>query len=172
MDSDADRPAASWLRRLVIGRRPELTLLRSAVLVLVCLVVFRFVLLPIHVQGISMMPTYRERGVNFVNRLAYAFCAPRRGDVVAIRMAGEHVMYLKRIIALPGETLAFHEGRAVINGQVLKEPYVHYPCDWESQPQVIGPDEYFVVGDNRSMEWAAHEKGKATRERLVGKVLW
>ena len=55
-----------------------------------------------------MLPTYRDHGVNFVNRLAYVFHEPRRGDVVAIRtLAGEHVMYMKRIVGLPGETVTF-----------------------------------------------------------------
>jgi signal peptidase I len=161
-----------WLRRAVFGRRPEYTLLRSAVLILVCIVVFRYVLLPIRVEGISMLPTYKERGVNMVNRLAYLFHPPRRGDVVSIRLAGEHLMFMKRVIALPGETLAFHDGHAYVNGRPLEEPYVKLQCNWERGPVTLGPDEYYVVGDNRSMDWYGHEQGRALRRRIVGKVLW
>jgi signal peptidase I len=161
-----------WVRRAVFGRRPGYTLARTVALVLVSFVVFRYVLLPIRVQGISMLPTYAESGVNMVNRLAYVFHPPRRGDVVSIRLAGEHVMYMKRIIALPGETLCFHDGRAYIDGQELKEPYVKLECHWEHEPVKLGPNEYYVVGDNRSMDWYGHEQGRAQRHRIVGKVLW
>jgi len=78
---------------------------------------------------------------------------------------------LKRIIALPGETIGFHEGRAVVNGKVLDEPYLKFPCHWEHAPEQVGPDEYYVVGDNRSMEFEGHTQGRASRDRIVGKVL-
>src|SRR5262249_7346901 len=96
---------------------------------------------------------------------------PRRGDVVAIRLAGPHIMLMKRIIALPGETVAFHWGKTYINGRPLEEPYLRFPCDWEREPVTLGPDEYFVVGDNRSMPQVDHTFGRAGRERIVGRVM-
>ena len=54
------------LLRVLIGRNPKRTLVRIGVLVVVCLVVFKFVLVPIRVDGGSMLPTYKEHGVNFV----------------------------------------------------------------------------------------------------------
>ncbi len=161
----------SVLRRVLIGRNPRRTLLRMAVWVAAVLLISRFVLLPIRVQGISMLPTYKTSSINCVNCLAYAFHPPRRGDVVAIKLAGRHVMYLKRIIGLPGETIAFHEGHVFINGQELAEPYLKYPCNWEHQAELIGPNEYYVVGDNRSMDFYNHEQGISTRDRIVGKIL-
>ncbi len=146
--------------------------MRIAVLVVVCFVVFKFVLVPVHVEGGSMLPTYKENGVNFVNRLAYLFHEPRRGDVVAIGLqAGEHVMYMKRIVGLPGEAVAFHKGRLFINGKPLDEPYVKRPCGWEHEPEQDGPDQYYVVGDNREMPWEDHTHGRAPRNRLMGKIL-
>jgi len=124
----------SWLRILVIGRNPKVTLLRVAVLIVTCFIVFRFILLPARIEGISMLPTYKDRSVNFVNRLAYRWHEPRRGDVVGIRLAGPHVMYMKRIIGLPGETVSFVNGRVQINGEVLDEPYEKTPCDWNRPP--------------------------------------
>ena len=169
--SKTSEPSGGWLRTVLIGRNPRFTAVRIVVLVAVSLVVFNFLLLPIRVQGISMLPTYQTNRINFVNRLAYLFHEPRRGDVVAIRYAGKHVMLLKRIIGLPGDTVSFQGGQACINGRPLHEPYVKFPCNWEIPPRQIGPNEYFVVGDNRSMPEAAHDKGKADRRRIVGKVL-
>jgi len=116
-----------WLQIVLIGRNPKVTLVRVTVLAVTCFVVFRFILLPARIEGISMLPTYKDRSVNLVNRLAYRWHEPRRGDVVGIRLAGPHVMYMKRIIGLPGETVAFVNGRVLINGEVLDEPYEKRP---------------------------------------------
>ncbi|MBU6411680.1 MAG: signal peptidase I, partial [Verrucomicrobia bacterium] len=125
---------ARWLRVAVIGRNPKVTLGRALVLAAVCIVVFKFILLPARVEGISMLPTYQDHTVAFVNRLAYLWHPPRRGDVVGIRLAGMHVMYLKRIVGLPEETVAFRNGHVFINGKLLDEPYEKLPCDWTLPP--------------------------------------
>jgi signal peptidase I len=160
-----------WWQVITIGRNPKRTLVRIIVLVSVCIVMFKFVLLPIRVDGISMLPTYQEKSINCLNLLAYVFHEPQRGDVVGIRLAGRHIMYMKRIVGLPGETVGFHEGRLVVNGQVIPEPYVKYPCSWEREAEQVRPDEYYVVGDNRSMALIDHTEGRARRERIMGKML-
>jgi signal peptidase I len=166
-----------WLQVLAIGRRPKTTLIRIAVLVVVCVVTFKFVLLPIRVDGISMEPTYHTGQVNCINRLAYLRHEPQRGDIVSVRLskpagiASPSLMFMKRIIGLPGETVAFHHGRAFINGQPLDEPYIKNSCDWEHAPIQCGPDQYYVVGDNRSMPFELHTQGRAERDRIVGKLL-
>jgi signal peptidase I len=144
---------------------------RVIALVIVCFVVFKFVLIPIRVEGPSMLPTYKDHRVNFVNRLTFLFREPQRGDVVAIRTSGISIMFMKRIIGLPGETVEFHEGHAFIDGKPLDEPYVKRPCFWEQEPRALGPFDYYCVGDNRSMPQPDHTQGVAKRERLVGKVL-
>lgn len=156
---------------MVIGHRPDLTFLRIAVLVVVCVILRQFVLLPIRVQGISMEPTYRTGQIECVNRLAYLRHEPQRGDVVSVRLAGDSIMFMKRIIGLPGETVSFHEGKTYINGKLLAEPYLKEPCNWEAGPVECATNEYYVVGDNRSMAFELHTKGRAGRERIVGKVL-
>ena len=166
-----------WLQIVLIGRRPEATLVRILLLVALCAVTFKFVLLPIRVEGISMEPTYHDRRIDCINRLAYWRHEPQRGDVVAIRysdpppFSAPHVMLLKRIIGLPGESVAFHDGRAYINGQLLDEPYVKNSCDWERGPFQCGTNQYYFVGDNRSMPFDDHYKGRADRDHIVGKVL-
>ncbi len=161
-----------WLQRVLIGRRPKRTLVRIVILVVVSVVVFKYVLQPVRVEGGSMLPTYKDHGVHFVNRLAYLFHGPRRGDVVAIRLlAGEHVMYMKRIVGLPGESVSFHFGRLYINGKPLDEPYVKFRGYWNHEPEPVGPDQYYFVGDNRDMPWDDHTKGRTERGQIVGKVI-
>jgi len=159
------------MRALLIGRNPKLTLIRIVALVAGCGVVFTLVLWPIRVTGISMLPTYPNRSLNLVNRLAYIFHEPQRGDVVSIRLTGPHGMFMKRIIGLPGETVAFENGRVLINGKILDEPYEKYSCDWNSPPVTLAADEYYFVGDNRSMSIEDHEHGVKKRIYIVGKVL-
>jgi signal peptidase I len=172
--------AGRGLRIALIGRNPKITLARIIVLIVTCVVVFKFILLPIKVDGVSMLPTYKDKSVHFINRLAYVKHEPGRGDVVGIRIGGgpnvfyrtPGLMYMKRIIGLPGETVAFASGRVLINGSVLDEPYLKAPCDWNATPVTIGPDQYYFVGDNRSMPREYHVHGKAEKEKIVGKVLF
>ena len=118
-----------------------------------------------------MSPTYQNGQINFINRLAYLRHEPRRGDVVGIRFSGKHMMYVKRIVGLPGEVIFFWRGDIYINGKILDEPYLTYPSHyWRSQPKLLGPQEYYVVGDNRSMPFNDHKKGGAERNRIVGKI--
>jgi len=90
-----------WLRIAVIGRNPKVTLARAAVLAVLCIVVFKFILLHIRVEGISMLPAYQDGSAHYVNRLAYLWHEPRRGDVVSIRLAGVHLMYLNASSVCP-----------------------------------------------------------------------
>ena len=163
----------SWLRTIIIGRHPRRTLIRIGVIVVTCFLLRAFVVLPIFVDGPSMLPTYKAGRVNFINRLAYLRHEPLRGDVVTIRLAGESVMFMKRVIGLPGETVTFSNGRLLINGRFLEEPYLKFSSNWNFVPEhsKLADDEYYVVGDNRTMPHADHTQGAAKRERIVGKVL-
>lgn len=172
MGNQAEGPARlPWWCIALVGRRPKRTLVRIVVLVVVVFVVFGFVLAPVRLQGPSMLPTYHSGAIHVINRLAFRFHEPQRGDVVAIKYSGEHIMLLKRIVGLPGETVAFQGGRLLINGQPMDEPYVRLPCDWNKPPETVGPDEFYVVGDNRSMPWQYHDQGRSKRFRVFGKLL-
>jgi signal peptidase I len=160
-----------WWRTILIGRNPALTFSRLIVVVILLVGLRTFVFWPIRVKGMSMLPTYRDNQINVVNHLAYRWNEPQRGDVVAIRHSGYSVMLMKRIVALPGETVAFKDGHLLVNGTEQSEPYVRLPCRWQMAPVQLGANEYFVVGDNRSMLIDDHEFGRATRDRIMGKVL-
>jgi len=169
-------PAArspGWLQIAVIGRNPKRTAIRALIIAVSCFVffkffVFRFIVLPVRIEGYSMFPTYHDRGVNFVYRLAYRHTDPQRGDVVGIRMAGPSVMLMKRIVGMPGETVAFDHNRLIINGEEMPEPYMknHSPVPYMA-PVKLGANEYYVIGDNRMNS----EQGRIDRDRIVGKVV-
>ena len=157
---------------VLLGRNPKLTLLRAGALVASAIVVFGWILLPLRLAGISMLPTYRDGALNFANRAAYWGRDPARGDVVAIRMAGNSAFLVKRIVALPGEQIAISEGTVLIDGRPLEEIDVVLRSPWNMQPMTLGADEYFVIGDNRSMPMANHDLGRVARGRIVGKLLY
>jgi len=169
------RANRSFLQRAFFGGNTRNTMIRAGALVLFCAVIFGWVLKPIRVTGISMLPTYQNRGLNFVNLFSYRFGAvPRRGDVVSIGEL-EHPeleMYMKRIIVLPDETYSISNGYVFINGEPLDEPYVIYRAKWQMRPEKLGPDEYLVIGDNRGMGQEDHVFGRVERRHLVGKVLF
>jgi signal peptidase I len=158
------------LKRLLFGAHAGRTAARVFVLVAIALVTFTWILLPVRAEGISMLPTFRSGSLKFVNRLAFVRREPRRGEIVAIRLAGPNVLYIKRIVGLPGERVAIREGVVYVNDTELAEPYVRHRRAWDVPEVALGADEYFLIGDNRGMQPKDHDFGRADRSRIIGKV--
>ena len=159
----------SCARRLIFGRNPRRTTVRILVLAAVSAITFTWVLIPVRADGDSMLPTYSSGRLTLVNRMAYVRSRPRRGDIVAIRLAGPSVVYIKRVIGLPGERLAVLDGQVLINGEPLLEPYVrHQRRLWQLDELTLGPDEYYVVGDNRG----ASDFGAVAAARILGRLVF
>ena len=172
MESGRPNSPSPLFLRLVFGRNPAWTVLRILSVVFVSLVVFKFVIVPIRVTGNSMLPTYQNGQIKFVNKLAYRWSAPRRGDVVAAKYEGEQVLLLKRIIALPGETMRVKNGEIYINDRKLVEPYSSGPIPYGrgrgwTAPIKLKADEYLVLGDNRMVSEGYFKYGN----EILGKVL-
>jgi signal peptidase I len=158
----------SAIRRIVFGSDPRRTTVRIGVLAIISFVTFRWVLIPIRAEGVSMLPTYQSGTLHFVNRFAYSSARPVRGDIVAIRLSGEHVLYVKRVIALPGERLRMTAGQIFIDGVPLAEPYVRARKARDIPEVLLTRDEYFVIGDNRSES----DSGRVEATRIAGKVVF
>lgn len=136
------------LRQFVFGPRPHRTLCRVVLWAILSVAFFHHLLVPIQIIGSSMSPTYRNGSLNLVNRWSYTKGAPNRGDVIALRSDGE--LLLKRIIALPGETIAIADGKLEVNGAPLSDEFSVQKIPWEMDAIKLGPSEYFVIGDNRA----------------------
>lgn len=158
----------SALGRAIAGADPRRTAIRAGILIAGAYLVFGYLLMPIRGVGISMEPTIEQGDLIFVNRMAYRFRNPERGDVVAVRVAGRSVVYVKRLLGLPGDTIAFVDGVLWRNGEALDEPYVTKRAGWQLDAVTLGGDAYFVVGDNRGMAMAQHDFGTAPLDRLIG----
>jgi len=119
-----------------------------------------------------MEPTYHDNGFNFCWKPSYFFSRVRRFHVVAVRLAGERVMLLKRVVALEGEQVEFREGVLFVDSEEVPERYVVYPCNWNLPARKVEKGCVYVVGDNRNMPIEQHVLGQVEVKRVVGKPLW
>jgi signal peptidase I len=162
----------AWWTRALWGRDPRRTLRRTALSAALLLFVFGLCCRPLLVRGHSMEPTLRDGQLRIGSRWwIHAQRNPARGDVVVIKRAGGRNFFVKRILALPGDTIAFSNGHLRINGDEVPEPYRTPDSDWTLPEQRMGPDQFFVAGDNRSMPMAEHAIGRVERAALAGRVL-
>ncbi len=152
----------------MVGSNPVVTVLRALVWAALLMALFKFLLIGIRVRGESMEPNFHDGQVKFINRLSYARQPPKRGDVVAIRIPSLQAVILKRVIALPGETLQVRGGRVFINGKLLDEPYAKGKPGFGSTVYTLEPNQYWLIGDNRpvSEQYLVHDY------QIVGKVIF
>ena len=147
------------------------------IVIVICFLIITYVGRRTTVHGDSMNPTLESGDSLWVNMLAYRFGDPERYDIIVFPYE-EDVMYIKRIIGLPGETVQITKtGEILINGEVLHEPKQFATIvtpGVASSPITLGPDEYFVLGDNRvnSKDSRYAAVGNIKRERIVGKAVF
>ena len=159
------------IRRFFFPSLNKKYLIRLILVIVVCYLVFGYLLVPLRIQGLSMEPTYRDGSFAFCSRLQYLFSPPERFDVVTVRFSGRSVLLLKRIVALPGETVAFRKGALYVNGSMVEEPYVIHRSDWDLPPRKVAPGHVYVIGDNRGTPMANHRFGAIAIKRIDGGVL-
>ena len=126
----------------------------------------------VRVAGNSMRTTLRGGDVALVTRLDYAKAGPARGDVTELAFPGRADTYVKRVVGLPGERIAFSGGRLYVNGEAVPEPWVSSPTgDYEI---ALGPDEYLVLGDNRQESYDSRmaDMGPVSAAAFLGRVRW
>jgi signal peptidase I len=150
-----------------------------------------FVVNPYRIPSSSMEPTLHCAGETgclaerfsdrvLANRLVYRFKDPRRGDVIvfdtpplAAERCGTGGTYVKRLIALPGETWRMEDGTVYIDGRELVEPYLSPERKGHDTvaPELVPEGRYLMLGDNRDQSCDSRAWGTVDRERLIGKVV-
>ncbi len=126
----------------------------------------------VRVAGVSMQDTLLNGDLTLVTRFDYLAGEPKRGDVVECSFPNREDRYIKRIVALPGDRVAFSGGRLTINGETVEEPYaVGHTDDYAVE---LGEDEYLALGDNREESYDSRmdDMGPISREDLLGRVRW
>ena len=135
--------------------------------------IITFLYQPVRVEGTSMMPRLGDQDRLFINKFVYHFEDIHRGDVVVFHYPRDpQKSYIKRVIALPGDELRIDDGRTYVNGRLLPEPYVPRKFhDSRSQDAiVIRHDQYFVMGDHRSISSDSRDFGPVARDLIYGKA--
>jgi len=122
-----------------------------------------------------MEPSFEEGQRLLINKVVYKFYEPERGDVIVFQPTNNRrVDYIKRIIALPGESVEIKEGKVYIykNGNVLllDEPYIKQPPSRDFRGDIIPEDEYFVLGDNRNNSNDSRNGWTVPRQDIIGKA--
>ncbi|MGE5552358.1 MAG: signal peptidase I [Betaproteobacteria bacterium] len=133
-----------------------------------------FVAQPFVVEGSSMEPSLREGERLVVSKASYRFGRPGRGDVIVFRYpVDRRVRFIKRVIGLPGETVAIRDGRVLINGRPLSEKYLADVTLGEFGPVRVPPGHLFVLGDNRSNSRDSRypEVGMVSYRDVIGKAV-
>ena len=147
------------------------------IVVVVCFLIVTFVGQRTTVNGDSMNPTLESGDSLWINKLAYRFGDPERYDIIVFPYE-EDVHYIKRVIGLPGETVQItNTGDILINGKILEEPTKFARIinpGRASNPITLGPDEYFVLGDNRnnSKDSRYDSVGNIKKENMIGKAVF
>ena len=146
-----------------------------ALAVVAAMVINRYVIIKAEVPTGSMENTIEVGDCILGYKLAYTFNGPDRGDVVIFPYPdNQEVIYVKRVIGLPGETVEIKDGSVYIDGTPLEEPYLKEEMRGEYGPYVVPEGSYFMLGDNRNSS-ADSRKWKNTylkEEDIMAKVLF
>jgi signal peptidase I len=151
-----------WLRDLIIS-------------VVIAAFIIVFLYQPVRVEGTSMLPMLEDQDRLFINKIAYRVGEIHPGDVVVFEYPRDHTKsYIKRVVALPGDRIRIDRGTVYVNGKRLPEPYVpgRYADDRSEAELVLPPNEYFVMGDHRSISSDSREFGPVDRDLIYGKAVF
>ena len=145
--------------------------------------IIMFVYQPVRVEGTSMLPALEDQDRLFISKVAYRHFAYHsgdihHGDVVVFKYPHDFTKnYIKRVIAVPGDDLRIDHGAVWLNGTMVREPYIppKYQDDRSLPLTVLGPDEYFCMGDNRDISFDSRDFGPGDRSLIYGRaafVIW
>jgi signal peptidase I len=152
------------------------TFLRDIVITLILAIVI-LLLLQATVQsfiivGSSMQPNFQNGERVVINKLVYRLHEPERGDVIVFHPPNnQQEDYIKRIIALPGETVEVKNGVVYIDDRPLDEPYqLNELPKYTLSEERVPNNEYFVLGDNRNNSNDSHNGWTVPRQNIIGKA--
>ena len=149
------------------------------------LVVYLFAMQPHQVNGQSMVPNFESGEYVLTDKVSYKLRNPVRGEVIVFHAPesancakGTGCDFIKRVLAVPGETVAVNNDAIIVNGEPLPEYYI--PEDFDTiagdfmrgRTITLGPTEYFAVGDNRPYSSDSRSWGPITKDDIVGRAFF
>lgn len=137
------------------------------VLILVGVILIKmFVVTTIFVHGPSMYPTLHDKDIMIMDELFYKIGGLNRYDIVVVKNKDSKI--IKRVIALPGETIKYEGNMMYINGNLTVDEYRNSKI--EDFEVTLGSDEYFVMGDNRSVSLDSRSIGPVKSKNILGRA--
>lgn len=157
-------------------------LIRFVFICLIIVIPIRvFIAQPFIVDGESMFPTFQDKNYLIVDQISYRLGHPERGDVIVFRYPkNPSRFFIKRVIAVPGETISFEGNTITItndahpDGLILEEPYIDHSI-YHDEKITLGEEEYYVMGDNRSNSSDSRAWGPLEESFITGRAwlrLW
>ncbi len=163
---------------------------QTLLLAFVIFLLIRNVVQNFRIDGISMEPNFHDGQYLIVNRFAYCpglhleipfvgvewektWCVrqPRRGDVIVFEYPRDPSRdFIKRVIGLPGERVEIRQGTVYVNGAAMPEPFGPNPGSYTAAEITVGPDEVYVMGDNRNNSSDSHSWGPLPQSYIIGKA--
>lgn len=134
--------------------------------IILVLLVKKFVVSPIKVNGTSMMTTLHDGDIMILNIIGYRFEKINRFDIVVVDEGEEYL--IKRIIGLPGEEIEYKDNQLYVNGKKIKENYGSQ--ETEDFKVKVKKNSYYVLGDNRTNSLDSRHFGAFKKNRIIGKT--
>ena len=140
--------------------------------IMIALLINLFMAQATRVYGQSMEPNLRTNQRLIVEKISYHLHAPRRDDVVVLKLSGEEhsELLIKRVIGLPGEVVEIKTGHVYVDGTPLNEPFLNQYTKGQMAPQVVPPLHVFVLGDNRGFSNDSRSFGMVAFSDVVGRA--
>jgi signal peptidase I len=147
-------------------------IVETVALTLLIFLVIRFVIQSYHVEGSSMETTLNNDNFVIVNKVAYIFHAPERGDVIVFHYPLDTTRdFIKRVIGLPGDSIRVDSTHVWVNDVLLAEPYVQVSSNPKGNVWKVPANEYFVMGDHRTVSDDSRDWGCVPKDFIVGKAV-
>lgn len=159
------QPVGSWFGLIV---KEVLQVVVPAILL--ALSVHIFLAQATVVYGQSMQPILQPAERLVIEKVSYYFGPPQRNDIVVVDLPQMSDLLIKRVVGLPSEVVELREGQLLINGQPIDQSFIRSPGGATYGPVILGPDAYFVMGDNRNNSNDSRVLGEIPRDAIVGRA--
>lgn len=161
-------PPSAWKQ---VGGAIKETLETIIPAIIIALLINLFLAQATRVYGQSMEPNLHTDERLIVEKVSYKLHPPQRDDIIVLKVRDEaKELLIKRVIGLPGETVEVRDGKVLINGEPLDEPYLARPTLGRYGPTVVPPEHVFVMGDNRNASNDSRAFGPVSYNHIIGKA--
>lgn len=149
------------------SKKVILEILSYVLIIVVVILIKTYIASPIKVNGNSMYKTLHDKDIMILNEYIYYFDDIKRSDIVVVKEKGE--LLIKRVIGIPGDTIECKNGDVYLNKKKLTETYVNSKTE-DFEKVTLNKEQYFVMGDNRSVSLDSRVYGAYDKKDIKGKA--